>query len=156
MQPHVMTIVQQITPFTCGLACIESVCADLRKPKKQEDLLREFKNELIADIADIRNFGATSLNLMFQILQKQGFTVQKWKDHRPEIQQEQFEKIDLTKQAIIIVAHFNLDSWHSVRFAGMKQDDTFFAVEPSFNQAGIVEYSIFNLIKWDYSFLTIS
>lgn len=94
-----MTIVQQITPFTCGLACIESVCADFGRPKKQEDFLREFKNELIGDIKDIGVFGATSLDLMVHILQKQGFTIQRVKDHRPEVQQERFEKIDLTKQS---------------------------------------------------------
>ena len=153
----IMTIVQQLTPFTCGLACIESVCVDLGRPKKQEDFLREFKNELIADIKDIGVFGATSLDLITLILQRQGFTVQRWKDHRPEIQQEVFEKVDLTKQAMIIVAHFNLDAWHSVRFAGMKkQDDVIFAVEPSFGGSGIVEYSILNLIKWKYEFLIIS
>ena len=151
-----MTLVQQITPFTCGLACIESVCIDLGRPKKQEDLLRDFKSELIADTNDIGNFGAASFELMSHILQKQGFTVQKCKDHRSEIQQELFEKIDLTKQAIIIAANFNLNAWHSVRFAGMKQDDTLFAVEPSFAKSGIAEYSISNLIKWDYSFLVIS
>ncbi|MEY2466306.1 MAG: Peptidase family [Verrucomicrobiota bacterium] len=152
-----MTIVQQLTPFTCGLACIESVCADFGRPKKQEDLLREFKNELIADIKDIGVFGATSLGLMVHILQKQGFTVQACEDHRPEIQQEVFEKIDLTKRAIIITAHFNLDAWHSVRFAGMKkQDDVIFVVDPSFGTAGISEHSISNLIKWKYKFLMIS
>jgi hypothetical protein len=152
-----MTIVHQITPFTCGLACIESVCADFGRSKRQEDFLREFKNELIADIKDIGVFGATSLGLMTHILQKQGFTVVHWKDHRPEIQQEIFEKVDLAKQAILITAHFNLDAWHSVRFAGMKkQDDVVFAVDPSFGGAGIFEYSIANFIKWKYEFLVIS
>ena len=151
-----MTIVQQITPFTCGLACIESVCADFGRPKRQEDFLREFKAELIADITKIEHFGATSNVLMRHILQRQGFTVAHHKDHRPEVQQEQFEKIDLAKQAILITAHFNLNGWHSVRFAGMKQDDTLFAMEPSFAKSEIAEYSISNLIKWDYSFFVIS
>lgn len=151
-----MTIVPQLTPFTCGLACIESVCTDLGRPKRQEDFLREFKSELIADISRIEHFGATSNELMRRILERQGFTVQQWKDHRPEIQQEQFETLDLAKRAILITAHFNLNSWHSVRFAGMKQDDTLFAMEPSFAKSGIAEYSISNLIKWDYSFFIIS
>ena len=133
-----------------------AVCIDLAKPKRQEDFLREFKNELITDIKDIGVFGATSLGLMALILQRQGFTAQRFKDHRPEVQQEVFEKLDLRKMAILITAHFDFHSWHTVRFAGMKKKDgTMFVMDPSFGGSGIVEHSISNLIKWDYSFLVI-
>ncbi|MEX2580867.1 MAG: hypothetical protein WD342_17540 [Verrucomicrobiales bacterium] len=150
-----MKLVTQLTPFTCGLACIESVCSDFDIAKTEADLLREFKNELLNGVSDYGNFGATHEGLVDLILQKLGFATNHRKDHRPEVLNEIFDKLDLTKTAILINANFNLNSHHCVRFAGIKEDDVLFVMDPSFNGSSIQEYSLANLIAWDYSFIII-
>ena len=154
-----MTIVQQLTPYTCGLACIESICADFGRDGRQEKLLRDFKNELLAGARKYEEFGSTSPQMECHFLTQLGFTLERCvRDHRPEVQQETFEKIDLATQAILISANFHLQSRHCVRFAGMKDTtDTMLVMEPSLiNQSKIAEYSIADLIKWDYSFCIFS
>jgi len=150
-----MQLVTQLTPFTCGLACVESVCADFGVLKRQEDMLRDFRGELLKGIVKIEHFGCINPTLMTHILIQYGFSVQACRDHRPEIQQEIFEKVDPATTAIIISAHFKLNSHHSVRFGGMEDGDTLFAMNPTFNGAKIDKYSISKLITWDYEFLVI-
>ena len=149
-----MTIVQQLTPFTCGLACIESVCADFGRDGRQEKLLRDFKGELLTDARKYEEFGSTSPDLECRILQQLGFTLLRCvRDHRPEIKQLIFEKVDLSKQAILMTANFHLQSRHCVRFAGVAANGNLSVMEPSLvNKSEIKEYSIEDLISWDYSF----
>ena len=67
-----MHLVQQLTPFTCGLACIESVSFDLGHPITQAELLVRYKDELIGSAGEkIEQFGAqpeTTSNTFLTIL----------------------------------------------------------------------------------------
>lgn len=124
--------------------------------RKQEDLLRDFKVFLFQGAAKLEQFGATSDAMMVAILQRLGFTVDYKHDLRPEVQQEVFEKIDLTTSAVLICANFHLASNHCVRFWGMDQGDSVFVMDPSFNGYRIDSHSISNLIKWNYRFMEIT
>lgn len=151
-----MKEVTQLTPFTCGLACIESVCFDFGINKKQEDFLRDFKGELLSGITEVGHFGCTNPRMIEYILRRIGLSVQSWKDHRPEIQSEIFERIDPIQNPVIISAHFELNYHHVVRFNGINSDGKILVMNPTFSGATIDKYQLSDLIKWDYEFLLIT
>jgi hypothetical protein len=75
-------IVQQLTPFTCGLACIESVSFDLGRPITQAELLVRYKQELIGSTEKIEHFGAATGGHIEYFLNDLGFRTSVHKDHR--------------------------------------------------------------------------
>lgn len=152
-----MTLTHQITPFTCGLACIESIAHDLGKPITQCEILKKYKKELIAGCGRIEQFGAVPDHVLEDILQREGFATSPHKDHRKDLVKKLFDNLT-QKQAVLITALFAGHAWHSVRWAGNKNDNTFFVMDPNFGnpQPVISEYDIDLFIQWDFSFIVVT
>ena len=153
-----MHIVDQLTPFTCGLACIESLTTDFNVPITQAQLLVKYKKQLIADVRDYGDFGATSTNLLRVIWEELTFTGYWQKDHQKDAVRELvFKKLQIN-QSIFLVADYQKNGTHCMRYAGLKDDDTIFAMVPAFGllPTTVEELSFQNLIAWDYSFAVIS
>ena len=153
-----MHLVDQLTPFTCGLACIESLTTDFQFPATQAQLLVRYKNELIADVRDCGDFGSTSLRLLTKIWVDLGFSGDWQKDHRKvEVREQIFRKLQ-ANQSVFIICNYQRNGFHCVRYAGLKDDETIFAMVPAFGvvPSNVQEVSIQNLIDWDYSFALIT
>jgi hypothetical protein len=153
-----MHLVNQITPFTCGLACIESVTHDLGFVANQGHCLARFKKLLINSVSDIGDFGATNTPTIALILTELGYKAAPIRDFRiPEIPNGYFKPLDHSNQAIIIQCRYQDTAWHAMRYTGMKDDDTIFAMVPSFGRddAFIEEIPFRKLVDWDYSFVFI-
>ena len=148
-----MQIVDQLTPFTCGLTCLESLTSDFPPAITQAEMLVRYQALLIRDTPDIGNFGATTPAAIKKICDDLGFKGDWVKDHRKEVVREQLFKRVKNTESVFICSNYEKNGWHCIRFAGLKDDDTVFAMVPEFgSHSRIREVSIQNLIDWDYSF----
>jgi hypothetical protein len=149
-----MHLVQQITPFTCGLACIESFTTDEGKAISQSALLTRYKGLLLQTIPKTEVFGATNPLVLAYILQDLGFRIFSGKDHRKDVVREQLKR---SKNALLCANH-QLQAWHCWRFESVVDDDSVSAMNPGFflPTAKIETLTIDDLIKWDYSFILVS
>ena len=156
--PLAMFMQNQLTPFTCGLACIESVSVDFGQPISQPQMLIRYKRALIAEATDGKNFGATSNQLMQQIWQDLGFKGE-WKrnHHITEIRENVLGKLQ-PKQAILISSFFQRTAFHCCRYFGMKDNDTIFALVPLFyeEQPRMMDIALSALVEWDFEYALIS
>ena len=67
-----MTLVQQITPFTCGLACIESLTRDFNVGITQCEMLVKYKGLLLGEVSRLEDFGAITSLKVAEILEDRG------------------------------------------------------------------------------------
>ena len=150
-----MHLVQQITPFTCGLACIESFTTDASKPITQTELLVRYKALLLQVVSpEIGHFGAANNPVLAVILQDLGYKVFFGKDHRKDLMREEFKK----QAGVLICANYNLQAGHCWLLEKVVDDDYITALNPNFflPAAQIDKLSFDDLIKWDYSFIMVS
>lgn len=153
-----MYFINQITPFTCGLACIESVATDAGFPISQTQMLIKYKDWLIADASEGKSFGATSLSMMKKIWGDLGFYGEWIKNHNVEdVRDNVFKKLQ-PKQGILISSNFQKTAMHCIRYFGLKDEDTIFAIVPVFNQPYPLQMgiSLRSLVEWDFEYAVIS
>lgn len=67
-----MTLVQQITPFTCGLACIESLTRDFGVGISQCEMLIKYKELLLSEAPKLEDFGSITFTGISTILEDRG------------------------------------------------------------------------------------
>ena len=152
-----MRLVQQLTPFTCGLACVESVSFDLGKPITQAELLVRYKDVLIGSAQKIEHFGAATGETIEYLLNDLGFKTSIHKDHRLNVVTDMLNGLS-ENQAVLISAHFNHSTWHIVRWAGFQDQQTLLAMNPSFSLPGatIMPYPFADLVDWDSTLLLVT
>ena len=152
-----MHLVQQLTPFTCGLACIESVSFDLGQPITQAELLVRYKQELIGSAGKIEHFGAASGGHIEYFLNDLGFRTSAHKDFRHDVVRATLNALSDT-QAALISGHFYHAGWHFVRWAEFQDDDTMLAMNPAFSlpAATVMPFSLADLVEWDFTMLLVS
>jgi hypothetical protein len=145
-----MRLVQQLTPFTCGLACIESVSFDLGQPITQAELLVRYKDNLIGSAQKIEHFGAATGETVEFLLNDLGFTTSVFKEHRRDVVRATLSALS-SKQAALISHRLNNSTWHFVRWAGFQDEETLLAMNPS--SAAVLPYSFADLVDWDFTIL---
>jgi hypothetical protein len=152
-----MRLVQQLTPFTCGLACVESASFDLGKPITQAELLVRYKDVLIGSSQKIEQFGAATGETIDYLLNDLGFTTFIHKDHRLDVVRDTLNRLS-ERQAALISGHFNQSTWHFVRWAGFQDEQTLLAMNPSFSlpRATIMPYAFTDLVNWDFTLLLVT
>ena len=153
-----MHLVQQLTPFTCTLACIESIVTDLGTPISQCELLKKYKDCLIGSAAKIEQFGAANGDTIIYILNDLGFRASHHQDFRLDLVRSTLRALDHRNHAVMISANFNLTGWHSVRWNSFDDQDRIVAMNPSFSapRAQMDLYKFDDLVLWDFSFLIVS
>ena len=151
-----MHIVQQLTPFTCGLACIESVSFDLGRPITQAELLVRYKQELIGAAGKIERFGAATGEVIESFLIDLGFRTSVHKDHRFEVVRDTLNALS-PKEAALISGHFYHSGWHFVRWAGFQDEQTVLAMNPAFSlpAAVVMPFSFKDLVAWEFTLLLV-
>lgn len=152
-----MHFVQQITPFTCGLACIESVSFDMGKPITQCEMLKIYKDLLLISCPKREEFGSANTITLLRILNDIGFKTCRHKDHNPKAGYEVLSKLT-DKQTAIICANFNNKADHCMRWVENKNQNIAFLMNPSFDllSAKTEEISFDDLIKWSFEFIVIT
>ncbi len=152
-----MRLVGQLTPFTCGLACIESVSFDLGKPITQAELLVRYKDNLIGSAERIEHFGEANGETVEFLLNDLGFRTSVQKEHQVEVARATLDALS-ENQAALISGRFHNSGWHFVRWAGFQDKDTLLLMNPSFSLpcAKIEPYSFADLVAWDFTMLLVS
>ena len=153
-----MHSVNQITPFTCGLACIESVATDLGISITQCDMLIKYKQELLADVPDYGDFGSTSPPLIQTIWRNLGLNGAWTRDHDiPHVRNTVFANIN-PKQAVLIFSNLEKRAWHCTRFIQLNGAHCVDLMVPVFHQpaAATLTFSFQDLADWDFHYAVIS
>jgi hypothetical protein len=72
------------------------------------------------------------------------------------VRDQVFRKLKAT-ESVLLVSNYEKNGWHCIRSAGLKDDDTLFALVPKFGaHSQIRDVSFQNLIDWDYSFAVVT
>ncbi len=152
-----MRLVQQLTPFTCGLACIESVSFELGKPITQAELLVQYKDILIGSAEKLEHFGAAKGETIEFLFNDMGFTTSVHKDHRADVVRATLDALS-QNQAALISGDFQHSGWHFVRWAAFQDDQTLLLMNPSFSLpcAAVMPYSFTDLVDWDFTLLLVT
>jgi hypothetical protein len=152
-----MRLVQQLTPFTCGLACIESVSFDLGKPITQSELMVRYKDVLIGSAPNIEHFGSANGETVEFLLNDLGFVTSIRRDHDPVSIKDTLNCLT-QNQAALISAHFDNSTWHFVRWAGFEDEGNVLVMNPSFRlpRAMVMPYEFTRLIAWDFTLLLVT
>jgi hypothetical protein len=152
-----MHIVQQLTPFTCFLACLESFTTERGKPYTQCDLLTKYRQRLYNDVPDKGDFGASSDTLMEFIWTDLGYKGA-WLRHANAdyVRDQVFNKLG-KNQAIFILSDMHGQGWHCIRFEKVLDDQTIAAMVPQFPGVTSVDpVKIADLVAWKYMFAVLS
>ena len=153
-----MHLVQQLTPLTCGLACVESVSFDLGSPITQAEILLRYKDELIGCANNkLEHFGQISGEHLEHLLNDLGFRTSVDEDRGHDHVWDALLSLS-EKQAAIISAHVNSSTWHFFRWAGFQGDHSLVVMNPAFSlpKATLETYSFDDFVKWKFSFVVIT
>jgi hypothetical protein len=148
-----MTEVVSLTPFTCGLACVESICFDFGLEKRQEDFLRDYKS-LLLGIGKIEHFGSTNPFILKTIIKSLGFDCHYTESPPSDSRKKFFDNFDHSKSAIIIFAHIQQKFHHTFRFSNMTEKEELKLLDPNFvDGPKSSNYSFQTMENWNYSLL---
>lgn len=128
-----MTPVQQLTPFTCGLACIESLARDLGVDVSQCSLLRDFKALLRKGVPKIEQFGATSGRDVAEILIALGFTVGLYTSKEKDAFRAVIRALGRNQAFLAFITISG--EHHTMRVGKMADDEHAVLMDPNFNYA---------------------
>jgi hypothetical protein len=129
-----MTFVQQITPFTCGLACIESLTTDLGVSITQSEILTRFKAVLLNGLPKHEIFGVSSPPLIAYIFRDLGL----------QATEETISDSDILRQRItsnphcILTATVSPGNTHTFRCVGLDSDKLVMMDPGFFNQSAVL------------------
>lgn len=142
-----MTLVQQLTPLTCGLACVESLSIDMGFPVTQAELLKRFKSELLFQLPETWRFGSTSQYLLVEILHQLGFGTELVKPEPLGHLAKRYKANDNS----IVVCQCAPGAVHCFRVGRFLSTDLLEVMDPAFDapSARIIELPLSQLVKWD-------
>lgn len=138
----------QITPFTCGLACLEGVLADLGLADTQETMLVTYKSTLLYGITG-HDFGTLNRVNVRLLAAKLGVKVQIWKDHDPASVAARFAAPTNVKGAIIGFTREGVNHMAKVESC---ENHVVTVSEPDFNKdtPDVKSYTVAELIGYDF------
>ncbi|MBL9185041.1 MAG: hypothetical protein JNN17_23040 [Verrucomicrobiaceae bacterium] len=145
------TLLQQLTPFTCGLACIESLTTDLGCRITEAEILRRYKNELLSKLPQIEQFGATTPEDHQLILSKQGLK----SDLLHLITKKELHALFSSNVNCIVTSVITPAEIHTFRVLSFDGSNSVKLMDPGFfnNGVTIAECTLDQLLAWDSRFL---
>lgn len=139
----------QITPYACGLACLESIFDDFGIGISQAEMMIRFKNELLQGLRSRESFGSVNLVNVQYLVGRLGIKFKAWKDHDKLSMGARLTTIG--KQEGVIVG-MTINGQHHMAKAEKPIGETLPVVEPSFDldQPKSETYSFDQLISFDF------
>lgn len=154
-----MTFTQQITPYTCALACLESFYRDHGNPITQQTLLRDHPAKcFVGRIHEGRDIsGALALDEFTDLCVDLGLAPVVGRDFKPEITIPFVLAVQQRQAIIFFVTHFNGGGGpqHVVGFSHMSDADVFQVMNPSGNPS-FRPITRQQLVAWGTSFVRIT
>ena len=146
-----MEIVSQITPYTCTLACFESYFHDLKRPLKQEEILRKHPQYCL-NPHKIDIFGTMTEVQIICFARLFGI------ETTPYIHIEKPSFIKLVKElsandAIFITSYWKEQTYHCVRFSRIIDESKglFEVMSPAFRGGSMEQVDFNELVKWNFT-----
>ncbi|MFO1437171.1 MAG: hypothetical protein U1F81_02545 [Verrucomicrobiaceae bacterium] len=145
------TLLQQLTPFTCGLACIESLTTDLGCRITEAEILRSYKNELLSKLPNNEVFGATTPEDHQMILAKQGLKSELF--HM--ITKKELHALFSSNVNCIVTCIISPAEIHTFRVLSFNGTDSVQLMDPDFLNNGVAttECSLDQLLAWNSHFV---
>jgi hypothetical protein len=149
-----MTFTQQITPYTCGLACLESFYRDNDSGITQQSLLEDHPAKCfvgrILNGQDIT--GALALHELIDLCVHLQLQPLVFRDFRAEVVIPFLQAIQPNEAVIFFITHFGGGEGptHIVRFSKMNEAGTIEVMNPSGNPP-FIPMSWDQFVSWDTS-----
>lgn len=154
-----MNFIAQTTPYTCGLACLESFYRDHGDSTTQQSLLHDHPAKcFVGRILDGRDItGALALHEFTDLCVHLGLAPLVGRDFRPEVAIPFIEGIQPTEAVIFFITHFGGGGGptHFVRFSRMTSPDVFEVMNPSDNPQ-FLPMTWQQFVDWDTYFVRIT
>jgi hypothetical protein len=152
-----MTLVPQLTPYTCCLACLESFFADISRPLPQAEMLKSCRRFLESpDPGKIHEYGALDDPRIIGLCTHLGFKAGLYQDFRQAEVEKAFADALAKNYGVLILAFWQKQTHHCVRLSQIKTPGLYEVMCPAFQQADFVEVTFPNLVSWGFRFITIS
>jgi hypothetical protein len=147
-----MTFTGQITPYTCGLACLESLYSEHGNPTTQQSLLQDYPAKcFVGRILDGRDIsGALALHEFVDLCVHLGLQPFVFRDFRPEVAVPFIQGIQPRQAVIFFITHFGGSGGptHFMRFSRILAVDVFEAMNPSGNPE-FIPITWQQFVDWD-------
>jgi len=151
------TLVDQLTPYTCSLACLESYFADVQKPLSQADMLKQHYQVLqIHDPKHRHEYGAADDGKIIGLCTALGFSAGLYMDFRQQEVERAFQDALGKKSAVLILCFWGNQDHHCVRLSEVKMPGVYEVMCPGFPTSGLVNVTFPSLVSWGFRFLIIS
>jgi len=151
------TIIDQLTPYTCSLACLESYFIDIKKPLSQCEILKNHYDILeVIDPAHKHEYGAIDRSKIIHLCTKLGFTAILYQDFRQKEVEQIFDDALKANNGIFIIANWNNKSSHCVRLSRIKATGLYEAMCPIHPKSAMIDVKFSDLVQWGFMFLIIS
>jgi hypothetical protein len=151
------TIVDQLTPYTCSLACLESYFTDIQKPLSQADMLKQHYGILqIPDPQHRHEYGSADDGKIIGICTALGFSPGLYMDFRQAEVEKAFSDALTKKHGVMIMAFWNNQTNHCVRLAAIKLPGLYEVMCPVFPKSQLLDVTFPQLVSWAFRFLIVS
>lgn len=153
-----VTLIDQLTPFTCPLACLESYFADIQKPRSQAEMLKQHFHILRNPADPRRDYGAASDAQIIGICTDLGFQAGLYMDFRQNEVETAFDDALKKKKGVLIMANWANQSQHCVRLSAIKSPGLYEVMCPMFGsqKSMMIDVTFPDLVQWGFRFLIIS
>ncbi len=151
------TLVNQLTPYTCSLACLESYFVDAQKPLSQADMLKQYYQILeIHDPEHRHEYGAADDGKIIGLCTARGFSAGLYMDFRQQEVEKAFQDALQKKSGVFILCFWNNQTHHCVRLSDVKMPGVYEVMCPGFPKSSMMNVTFPPLVSWGFRFIVIS
>jgi hypothetical protein len=155
--PLPVTPIPALTPYTCGLACLESVFLDMGRPLSQSDMLKQFYPFLLnPDPEHFHEYGSTTPNQIIGICQHLGFKIVQTGQDFTEANCATVFGDWLSKDVAVLIYSFWQGKYHHcVRLSKILTTSEYEVVNPSLAHFDITKVLFSDLVSWQFGYIAI-
>lgn len=152
-----VTIINQLTPYTCVLACLESYFEDIQKPKTQCEILKDCFAVIKNPTDERKDYGAISDVQVVALAAFLGFQAGLFMDFRQNHVEPVFIDALKNNKGVLISANWNGQSQHCVRLSGVKANGIYEVMCPMFGsqKSTLLDVTFVELVQWGFRYVLI-
>jgi hypothetical protein len=146
-----MTLTSALTPYTCGLACLESYFSDIGRALDQCEILKKYPQYVTnPDASKFNEFGATSDTQLVDLCRHLGFMADRYEDFRQDVVDEWFDRWLTNKFCVLLYL-----GGHCVRLSQIISAGKYEVMNPKLGTVDLEEVTFNALVERNFSFIAI-
>jgi hypothetical protein len=150
-------VIDQLTPYTCSLACLESFFIDAGKPMTQAEMLQQCYQILeIHDPQHRHEYGAADDGKIIGLCTSRGFSAGLYMDFRQPEVEKAFGDALQKKNGVLILSFWDNQTHHCVRLSDVKMPGVYEVMCPGFPKSSLLNVTFPQLVSWGFRFMVIS